>query len=176
MRLGVVHLFPAGYWLENSFIYENHLESSTQPSDGRTGFTLQEVAEGCREDKALEDMMKSSNLQKASLLLFLVSHMSNSRRQKRTGKLGMLQSMGLQRVRHDLVTKQQQTSHAFSWTKYGWAAWSPGSFPVMSVSVVLETGLLLPYRGSDAALWAEKGRGDGLAFVPVWYPGSWNWP
>lgn len=38
---------------------------------------------------------------------------------------------------------------------------------MMSVSVVLETGLLLPYRGSDAAPWAEKERGDGLAIVPV---------
>ena len=33
---------------------------------------------------------------------------ANSRRQWRTGKPGMLQSMGLQRVGHDLATKQQQ--------------------------------------------------------------------
>ena len=32
----------------------------------------------------------------------------NSRRWWRTGKAGVLQSMGLQRVRHDWVTKQQQ--------------------------------------------------------------------
>ena len=32
---------------------------------------------------------------------------ANSRRQWRTGKPGMLQSMGLQRVGHDLATKQQ---------------------------------------------------------------------
>ena len=33
---------------------------------------------------------------------------ANARRQWRTGKLGMLQSLGSQRVGHDLVTKQQQ--------------------------------------------------------------------
>ena len=32
---------------------------------------------------------------------------ANSRRQWRTGKPGVLQSMGLQKVRHDLATKQQ---------------------------------------------------------------------
>ena len=40
---------------------------------------------------------------------------ANSRRQSRTGKPGMLQSMGLQRVRHDWGTEQQtdtqQTQH-----------------------------------------------------------------
>ena len=34
-------------------------------------FILQEVAEGCREDKAPEDMMKSFNLQEASDFYFL---------------------------------------------------------------------------------------------------------
>ena len=33
---------------------------------------------------------------------------ANFRRQWKTGKPGMLQSMGLQRVRHDLVTEKQQ--------------------------------------------------------------------
>ena len=35
---------------------------------------------------------------------------ANSRRWWRTGKPGMVQSMGLQRVRHNLSTKQQQNS------------------------------------------------------------------
>ena len=35
---------------------------------------------------------------------------ANSRRQWRTGKPGMLQPMGLRRVRHDLVTDYQQQS------------------------------------------------------------------
>ena len=36
---------------------------------------------------------------------------ANSERQLRTGKLGMLPSMELQRVRHDWVTEQQVLSH-----------------------------------------------------------------
>ena len=38
---------------------------------------------------------------------------ANSGRQWRTGKTGMLQSMGLQRVRHDLETEQQQSPMFF---------------------------------------------------------------
>ena len=44
---------------------------------------------------------------------------ANSRRQWRTGKPGMLQSMGSQRIRHDLVTEQQQ-NHFYMWNlNYG---------------------------------------------------------
>ena len=38
---------------------------------------------------------------------------ANSGRQRRAGKPGMLQSMGLQRVRHDLATEQQHCSFLF---------------------------------------------------------------
>ena len=38
---------------------------------------------------------------------------ANSRRQWRTGKPGMLQSMGSQRIRHDLVTEHQQQTLPF---------------------------------------------------------------
>ena len=42
---------------------------------------------------------------------------ANSGRWRRTGKPGLLQSMGLQRVRHDLVTgqQQQQEIHIYSY-------------------------------------------------------------
>lgn len=43
-------------------------------------------------------------------------------------------------------------------TKDNWPGSSPGSFSVMSVSKVLETGLLLFRRRFEAALWAEEGR------------------
>ena len=42
---------------------------------------------------------------------------ANSRRWWKIGKPGGLQSMGSQRVRHDWVTKQQQT---YCWTIYNW--------------------------------------------------------
>ena len=38
---------------------------------------------------------------------------ANSRRQRRTGKPGVLQSMGLQRVRQELVTEEQQQYNIF---------------------------------------------------------------
>ena len=40
---------------------------------------------------------------------------ANSRRQWRTGELGMLQSMGLQGVKCDLVTEQQPQQTVFMW-------------------------------------------------------------
>ena len=45
---------------------------------------------------------------------------ANSSRQWRTGKPGMLQSMGLQRVRHKWVTEQQQESQRVSFSKDFW--------------------------------------------------------
>ena len=36
-----------------------------------------------------------------------------------TGKVGVLQFMGLQRVKHDWVTKQQQLKTLFYWDEFG---------------------------------------------------------
>ena len=43
-----------------------------------------------------------------SILDSMDMNLSNSRRQSRTGKPNVLQSMGLQRVRHNLAAEQQQ--------------------------------------------------------------------
>ena len=43
-----------------------------------------------------------------SILDSMDVNLSNSRRQSRTGKPNVLQSMGLQRVRHNLAAEQQQ--------------------------------------------------------------------
>ena len=50
---------------------------------------------------------------------------ANSRRQWRTGKPGVLQSMGLQRVIHDLATKQQQ--YSIAWMYHSFFIHSPNN-------------------------------------------------
>ena len=49
---------------------------------------------------------------------------ANSRRWWRTGKPGMLQWMGSQRVRHDWANEQQSES-----AKEKWKIWSPAGYP-----------------------------------------------
>jgi len=50
-------------------------------------------------------LMRTGDSLEKILMLEMIPDM---RRRRKTGKPDVLQSMGLQRVRHDLVTKQQQ--------------------------------------------------------------------
>ena len=55
---------------------------------------------------------------------------ASSGRWWRTGKTGMLQSMGTQRVRHDWVTEQQQrpSQGEENWSACGFSLWTVGLF------------------------------------------------
>ena len=54
--------------------------------------------------------MKQAGRNDAQLCIYLVAKVKSNAAKNSivTGRLGMLQSMGLQRVRHDWVTEQQQ--------------------------------------------------------------------
>ena len=75
---------------------------------------------------------------------------ANSRRQWRTAKLGLLQFMGSQRVRHDLAPEQQQD---FTWNLTWWMSTWPFSgdspprkhFP-KSITLIGCTWLTLDFR------------------------------
>ena len=101
----------------------------------------------------------------------------NSGRQRRTGKPGRLQSMGLQRVRHDSATEQQNFCLVF---KRGWGfpggsdgkasacnAGDPGSIPGMRISPGEGNGNPLQYsclKKSHGRYcpWSSPGKNTGM--------------
>ena len=71
---------------------------------------------------------------------------ANSRRRWRTGEPGTLQSMGLQRVSHDLTTKQQQrclsSQTPLRWfTSHAWHKWR-----IMKTGIFLSTNYTKRYN------------------------------
>ena len=96
---------------------------------------------------------------------------SNSRRQWRTGKPGVLQSMGSQRVRHDFMTEQHhlsmaepiQDSHYFTWSVKPLCEEGEGTIPILEMRIKIQGGYT-PHQTTQPRI---KGRSYVLALVPL---------
>ena len=95
---------------------------------------------------------------------------ANSGRSWRTGKPGLLQSMGLQRVRHDLATEQQQK---VNWqdgerARHPASACSPHRLPFSA----LVLPLLHLLSGRHTSVHCDKGSAARISMLPLSSPSA----
>ena len=96
-------------------------------------------------------------------------NLSNSGRQRRTEEPGMLQSMGSQRVEHDVGTEQQQKLTLWTGPFYRWGAkWEENR---VSIRLQRHVGCC-PSLSSDSIATAEKADWRGWSPAPTNSPGA----